>query len=482
MNTEEITLYIDENGDDSNSGTRDDPLWSVAMALNRVRKRAYKAACFVISGSVTEVAAQKAMIDITGDGLPIILLRGESAERPGILNAKGLEKRVIYVADDNTLCIEGHIAIRGGVTQGLGGAGIAVEGATLIMKGGEISDNDARFGMGGGVYVGRDGKFVMLGGAITRNHTKLHGGGVFPDDGGKFTLFDGTISGNTAFVSGAGVFVGLDSEFKMLGGCIEKNMAGGQDGMMLAGMSIPCGQGGGVYVCQNALFEMEDGKIIKNRAIAAGRNDHAGSGGGVFVEKGGVCCIAQGSLAQNGAMNWGGGLYSQGHFTVTAECIIENNVARLGGGGIYITQEWGICEMKGGFLLNNYTGGKGGAVHVTENATFILEHGFITRNHAGELGHAFLINGKAAINGGLIFNNKYLPENEFYQHPEPEAPEPEAPDVELPEADEDVPALVLEEGGKLIIRGGEIEGKIALKSKTQLVDLREQKTVNRQEE
>jgi hypothetical protein len=512
MDKEEITLYIAENGDDANEGTREQPLWSMATALSRVRGKPYQSACFIISGSITEVASQKAMIDITGEGLPLIVLRGECRERPGVLDARGLEKRVIYIADDNTLCIEDHIIICGGRTQGIGGAGIALEGGTLIMKNGQISDNDTGFGMGGGVYVGKNSKFVMLGGSIARNNSKLHGGGVFPDDGGKFTMFGGTISDNKAYVSGAGVFVGLDSEFTMLGGCIEKNLAGGEETMLIAGLSIPCGQGGGVYVCKDARFKMEDGKIIKNRAISVGRIDHAGSGGGVFVEAGGVCRIEQGNIVQNGVMNWGGGVYTEGLVTIIEEGIIEKNTARLGGGGICIARKQGICEIKGGFLLNNYTGGKGGAVHVMEHASFTLEHGFITKNCANSLGHALAINGKAVINGGLIFNNTGRPETEDPQGLTAESLMAEGfkmedlkveslvvedlkekertveertmedrtmedrtmKDRQVSVSPEDaVPAIVLNNGGKLVIWGGEIEGKIALRKKEQLEDLRE---------
>jgi hypothetical protein len=470
MDGEKITLYIAETGDDSNEGTREKPLWSVAAALSRVRNGPGKLACFIISGSVTEVAAVKGMIDITGEGLPMILLRGESPERPGVLNARGLEKRVIYIADDNTLCIEDHIVICGGSTQGIGGAGISVEGGTLIMKGGEISDNDAGFGLGGGVYVGKNSKFAMMGGKITRNKTKMHGGGVFPDEGGKFSLFNGTISDNLAFVSGGGVFVGEYAEFSMFGGCIEKNMAGGERTMLIGGISIPCGQGGGVYVCRDSRFNMEDGKIIKNRAVAVERDDHAGSGGGVFVEEGGICGIKQGNIARNGVMNWGGGVYTEGRVTIIAECIIENNVARLGGGGVCIARKRGLCEMKGGFLLNNYTGGKGGAVHVMKDASFILEHGIITKNCAHELGHAFAISGNAAINGGLTFRNIAFTKEEAAQIPVAETLE-----AKKPGGEDTVPVIVLEDGGKLVIRGGEIEGKIALKNKNQLEDLREVK-------
>ncbi|MDR2094185.1 MAG: hypothetical protein LBP76_01540 [Treponema sp.] len=463
MDEKKITLYISEGGDDSNEGTVEKPLWSVAEALDRIRGKLYREACLIITGSVTEVSARDAMIDIAGKGLPVIYMQG--GERPGILNAKGLNNRVMYISGGNKVYLGENLVIRGGITQGSGGAGITIEDGALFLQGAEISDNDAGFGMGGGVYVSGRGEFVMESGLITRNKTKMHGGGVFPDDGGKFIMRGGTISYNEAVLSGGGVFVGVDAEFTMSGGLIEKNQVGGEKIVKIAGVSVPYGQGGGVHVCQDARFTMLNGRICENRAIAVGREDSAGSGGGVFVATDGIFIAEKGSIVQNGVMNWGGGVYVKGSFTLGAACTIANNIARLGGGGVHVAGKQGVFTMKSGLLMNNYTGGKGGAVCVMEDSIFTMEGGLVTRNSAYQIGNAFAVNGLLTVNGGAVIDNVYPPPEESKEK-----------DAETDTSQEKAQCVVvIDDTGKLVIHAGEIDGKIAMKKANQMEDLREKK-------
>ncbi|MFP3088703.1 hypothetical protein LQZ21_00070 [Treponema sp. TIM-1] len=462
MNETEITLYISEDGDDSNEGTNEKPLWSVAAALDRIRGKLYGAAYLIITGSVTEVAARNAMIDITGGDLPVIYLQGGGSENPGTLDAQGLDKRVIYIADGNKVYLGKNIVIRGGVTQDSGGAGITVDRGTLIMRGAEISDNDAGFGMGGGVYLSGESEFIMESGLIARNKTKMNGGGVFPDDGGKFTMLGGTISDNEAIVSGAGVFVGIGAQFVLRDGLIGDNIAGGEKLIRIGGVSIPYGKGGSVFVCSNAHFIMEDGKIEYNRAIAVEREDYAGSGGGVFVDAGGVFTFEKGLITKNGVMNWGGGVYSQGSFTCQSNAMITNNVARLGGGGVFVAGKEGVFIVKGGLLMKNYTAGMGGAVHVMEDGSFTMEGGLVVKNSAGKLGNAFAISGLGTINGGAIVENFDALKDDNTK------------DSETGTSREAVPCIiVIEDTGKLVIQKGEIDGKILMKKADLLEDRRE---------
>jgi hypothetical protein len=441
-----ITIYVSEEGDDGNEGSSLRPLGSVAAALDKIRWKSYETAEIVISGSITEAVAREGMIDITGKGLPPLFMRGESKERPGILNAEELTKRVLFIDDGNTLTLVDNISIRGGTTGGSGGSGVCIQRGTLIMKAGEIADNDAGTGMGGGVYIGKGGEFIMYGGSILNHTTRMSGGGVFPDDGGVFTMYDGCIADNEAYVSGAGVFVGVDAQFVMHGGVIEKNRAGGEQQMLFMGIPIPCGQGGGVCVCQNAVFTMDGGEIRDNRAIAVREEeDSAGSGGGVFVEKGGAFDFQKGHILKNGVMGWGGGIYTEGLVTLHSDSSTLNNVARLGGGGIHVAGKKGVCTMIGGLLMNNFSGGSGGAVHVMEDGSFTMERGIIVKNTAA-MGHALAVSGKAVISGGVIYGkDSFL-----------------SPDAKT-EDDAVEPTIVVEETGELIISGGEVDGAIARK-------------------
>jgi hypothetical protein len=461
MSEAEITIYISEDGDDSNAGTGESPLWSVAAALDRVRGKSYGAARLIVTGSVTELAARNAMIDITGSNLPVLYLRG-GGEHLGILDAKGLDKRVLYISDGNTVYLEENIVIRGGLTQGSGGSGVTIEGGTLIMRGAEISDNDSGLGMGGGVYLSGKSEFIMESGLITRNKTQMSGGGVFPDDGGKFTMLGGVISNNEALISGAGVFVGIDAHFVMRNGSIKDNKAGGEKTIQIAGIALPYGEGGGVFVSPNARFDMEDGRIENNRAIAVGMEDYAGSGGGVFVEAGGVFSIKGGVIKKNGVMNWGGGVYCEGSFTSGSKCIIGNNIARRGGGGVHIAGDKGVFLLKDGWLINNYTDGTGGAIYVMEGGSLAMEGGFVAANRSRGLGNGLAINGLATINGGVIVGSLGSLKDGDTKNAETGASPEETPYI-----------IVVEEQGKLVIQEGEIEGKIAMKKASQVEDRRE---------
>ncbi|MHC6204464.1 hypothetical protein ACYULU_14895 [Breznakiellaceae bacterium SP9] len=468
-----ITIYVSQEGDDTNEGSQALPLASVAAALSKIRGQSYESATIIISGSITEVAAKEGMIDITGHGLPPIVLQGESEERPGILNADKLNKRVIFISDDNTLTLGDHITLTGGSTSNNGGSGVAVQRGTLIMNGGEIADNDSLMGMGGGVYIGKGGSFTMNGGAIVRNKTQMNGGGVFPDDGGVFTMNGGCISNNNAYMSGAGVFVGMDSQFTLNGGTIEKNQSGGDKDVLIFGRAVPYGRGGGVCVYERAVFTMNGGDITKNRAIAMNEDENsAGSGGGVFVQEGAVFTFKKGTIKQGGVMGWGGGIYSEGKVTMYSDSVICNNVARLCGGGVHLAGKGASLTMKGGLIMNNFGARSAGAVHIMKNSIFTIEQGLIVKNTAGEGGHALVISGTVVMNGGVIVDNNDEALERMTPEPDKKSPKKSQRKAAKAGAATADPAIVIEYGGKLRITGGELQGQLAMVSPDQLEDTR----------
>ncbi|MDR0730112.1 MAG: hypothetical protein LBF63_00460 [Treponema sp.] len=490
-NEPDIILHISEKGEDSNEGSRENPLWSVAKALDKVRWKSYRTAVFVIHGSITEIPARKAMIAITGKGLPAIYLRGESPEEPGKLNAADLSIRVLYVSDRNTLYLEDNIVLCGGKINYAGGAGLAIENGTVIMRGGEISGNDSGFGMGGGVYACMGSEFIMEGGLITENITMMHGGGVFFDDRAVFTMKGGTISDNTAFLGGGGVFVGLDSDFEMTGGLIEGNICGSEKTMLLNGNSVPLGHGGGVYINPGTSFRMKGGKIINNRAISVQEDPAAACGGGVYVEQDGVFYFEKGSLLRNGVMGHGGAVYCRGSLITSPDSTIGNNSARRGGGGVHLNGAASFT-MKGGFLLNNFTAGNGGGINILGTSSFTMESGLIAENKASNLGHALAIEGTALIHGGVVLcdlskdedkeddkdrakGNDNDKDKERVKDKDSDRDNDRAEDNGkdgAQEAETQEAGIFIGETGKLTLRGGEVGGKILMKDASHLEDLR----------
>jgi hypothetical protein len=459
---ETITLYISENGDDQNEGNRERPLMSAGKAVQMIRGKGFKKAELVVSGTIQEPVAPKAMIEFVGDGLPEIILRGESAERPGILSAEGLDRRVMYIGDDNMIRILDHLTVSGGTTNNEGGSGICVNHATLILEGGSITKNDSRAGMGGGVYVGKDAEFIMYGGSITRNHTLMSGGGVFVDDGGVFKLEGGRVFKNRVLFSGGGVFVGLDSTFEMNGGVVGDNTVGDEQATTFLDVAMKRGEGGGVYVCESGKFIMNAGEIRDNHVRGTGPEKNAiGEGGGVYVDKKAVFVFHNGSIFQNSALSWGGGVYTKGSFTMYAG-EIRGNSARIGGGGINVSSD-GVCAIKGGVLTGNFAGRGGGAIYTMENSVFDFTDGLVIQNRASESGRAFMLDGKATISGGCI---KGLTQAEM------DKLNRKVKTRSLADLPMENYAIYLRENGHLTFSGGEIYGPIGQTIKDQFVDTR----------
>jgi len=104
------------------------------------------------------------------------------------------------------------------------GGGVRIlTGGTFLMKGGTISDNNARDG--GGVY--NFGTFTMSGGTIKNNTARGNisntndvssGGGVC--NFGKFNMTGGSINSNTARYAGGGVYIDEVGSFTKSGNSI----------------------------------------------------------------------------------------------------------------------------------------------------------------------------------------------------------------------------------------------------------------------
>jgi len=241
---------------------------------------------------------------IIGDGVTLILdnitLQGLSKNNFSLIqvgsldNSKGtliLEKGAKITGNGGCGVINlGTVIINGGEISnnasifGNGFAGVNNLG-TLTMNGGEISGNRGILSRGVNVY---DGTFTMNGGKITGNggnggvsldkSTFTMNGGEISDNGslgvgmngGTFTMNGGTISGN----QGRGVSIG--GTFAMSGGTISGNTDGGvsvgysstftMSGGIITGNTLSLtdymsGGGGGVYVSNNGTFTKSGGTI-----------------------------------------------------------------------------------------------------------------------------------------------------------------------------------------------------------------------------
>ena len=345
-----------------------------------------------------------------------LLLKGGSIKKN-----KGFQGGGVYVYGEGILTIEsGAISENNGTNNG-GGVWLYSNSAdkhpTLTMTGGQISKNTTAGG-GGGVCVHSQSIMYMSGGGISENKTtgNTPGGGIFLQ-GQKFEMTGGSIYKNSSNRSGGGVHInGSKSTFIMNGGEISENTAQGG-----AGVNVQNGQftmndnahieknsatsnGGGVRVYMGA-FVMNGGTISENHAKLGGGIDrsHDASAG-----TGGSVAIHGGNISKNEATEAGGGIYSQGKFSMDAGSITENT-ATQSGGGIHIY--CGAAAISGGMITNNSvvgTNALGGGVYVNNSA-------IPTENHAAT---KLTLSGSPKIIGNTRANaasNIYVYQGELYQ-------------------------------------------------------------------
>jgi hypothetical protein len=212
--------YVAPGGNDSNSGTKEFPLRTVAEALARTKIfGAVPGAEFaiIISGNVTaDAGTTNGMVDISGTGYPHIILKGASGG--GTINASLKGKRVLYIDGGNTVSLGDNLALTGGSVSSGGGCGVYVRDGTFTMTGGAIQGNTGGPGGGGVLVIG--GAFTMSSGVIQDNSATTSGGGVYVGGGGTFTMSGGVIQDNSA-ISGGGVYIiNSGSTFIKTGGTI----------------------------------------------------------------------------------------------------------------------------------------------------------------------------------------------------------------------------------------------------------------------
>ena len=315
----------------------------------------------------------------------------------------------------------GHLIMNGGIITGSRQSGVFVaNGGTFDMFGGEISGNESH-NSGGGVFIqaGGNAVFNMHDGLITNNRAFINREGAVPTSGGgagvsiennaagisgTFNMFGGTISNNAAQGGGGGVRAGTNGTFNMYGGLITGNSAGRPG-------HLQGDNGGGVRVLQGNTFTMTGGEISGNRAYS--------SGGGVFVHgshnepnlQDGRFYMLGGSISDNYTRLNGGGIFTSGVTTILMGTITQNTATNYGGGialGNGLDHEQaanpGALILHNGFITHN-TSRAGAGVSVNLDSSFTMNGGTIANNTATESAGGLRINGTAVMHNGTIASN-----------------------------------------------------------------------------
>lgn len=222
------------------------------------------------------------------------------------------------------------------------GGGIYLNGGSFLMNNGEISNNSSSTD-GGGVCIANNGNFTMNNGYITGNgkisgKLTTNGGGVYLD-GGTLTVNAGNISENAATASGGGVYIS-NGNVGMTTGKILSNECGEFGGgvyvynppgstsktVSVTGGSLlnnTANYGGGI--CVNGLIEL----TIGNVEIA---ENTATNGGGVCLMNNADMTFGAGQIKNNKAVK------STGSATYIETTAFEKDITEVEGigGGIFL--------------------------------------------------------------------------------------------------------------------------------------------------
>ncbi len=336
-------IYVDASAESNFAeGTAEDPLQTIAGAINRIKvfNDSSKDYTITVVGTLDEnnihfeddlpvnsIALQGAAatdgINYTGELEYNSVLYVLTSKPVTIQNIKisvtnrqnSMDGLALKVYDGATVTLaDGANFVGYNSTAQVRGAVCVENGGTLIMQSGATIQD---FNMVvSAVYVKQGGTFTMDGGTIKNNIAD--GTTVLVE--GNFTMNGGEISGNiqsgetntqvasnygNMFYNGAGVCVYAGS-FKMTGGKIKNNTSH----VSYTSSEIPT-LGGGVYVKAGASFVMEGGEISGNEVIERDGSGKQNLDATSVANGGGVCLQATGTSVASFTMT--GGTISGNH-------------------------------------------------------------------------------------------------------------------------------------------------------------------------
>lgn len=395
------TLYISDDGDDSNPGTSGSPMKNLSAAYDRLLNKNDPANTIVLLSNITDVDYDNSLahlsinentqLTIDGNGYALnangasgirgMVIEGGASldlilEDLDILEGNHTDRGAgLYVNNENaSVTLEG-CTVRGNDLAASGpnayGAGIYFYGHRLALTGGtRIESNhitDGESGYGAGVYVAA-GTIETTNATITLNTITgvevdaniLYGAGLYCASGVGVTLTGGEISYNTIFLKGAFV---ID------------------------------GSGAGVYVT-GCMSELTGVHIIENTIDGTG----SAYGAGVYVRDGTTTlttCEITGNSTNNTTASYGAGIYLVTNSTLTLQSTnISDNEGNAGsgyGGGLYagngsvVTMTNGsITSNKANTFENSMAEARGDGVYINgasgNPSTFTLNSGTIDGN------------------------------------------------------------------------------------------------------
>ncbi len=240
------TVYVSNDGNDSNLGTFFEPVKTIQQAVDKViamnvvtassEENPYK--ILLLSDIISDDSFESnnnALVNIdppSPSDPPLYLTISKCGDGNATINANRTNTntgRVMYIGENANVTLK-NLTIKGGYILSENGGGIYSKG-NCKLNSCTISGNTAKASSGsvrgGGVYI-ESGSFTMEGCIISGNtagsetdNANAYGGGVYINNSSKFTMTCGEISENSAKYGG-GVYVS-GGKFIMNGGSISNN-------------------------------------------------------------------------------------------------------------------------------------------------------------------------------------------------------------------------------------------------------------------
>lgn len=302
---------------------------------------------------------------------------------------------------------------------------IKLNGGTFNLQGGVLTQKN-NCNVDGLIYA-QNGSVNMSGGYVCGASMGRDGAGAgIHVDGSTLVISNGVIAGNYA-PSGGGVYA-MNSTVNMVGGIISgngtnKDQRGYGAGICAENSSVTITNG---YITNNKYQFYQDTDSTGWTHLGNGCH----GGGGIAAWNGGSLTIAGGYITGNYSAEAGGGVYAGAWnsalsgFTFSGGIIASNVAQNSEGGGIRIAAptvgDFNVSDNKA-YITNNTTNTTndwgGGGVFVQgssdqgiKSASLNIYNALITNNHANGFGGGFAAcpTGKTAItdtNGIAIFGN-----------------------------------------------------------------------------
>lgn len=261
------------------------------------------------------------------------------------------------------------------------------------------------------------GTLTLEKGAALQNNHAQYVGSAIQAMGGSLIMNGGFIQDNETAYNGGGIYLGQDATFEMTGGTIQRNTGDGGGGIdaqcqvTMTGGTIQNNTatrcGGGIMLNRSGSgLVMSGGSITGNHAKASSSSSSDyGNGGGVYANSGTKLTLSNGaSIDNNTAEKNGGGVYAYSSATLTLNGgTIAKNKAEVYGGGVYAYTSMTLT-LDGGKIQENTAKSSGGGVYVNGQVT--MKSGEISGNQStGGYGGGIMNYGTVNIEGGTIINN-----------------------------------------------------------------------------